>query len=212
MALGPVFGQEETEYIYNRNKPFLTYSYGTTFSWLTRIIEQNERSNFVLRNFLPGLYFTMELQNIPLVTPEVRLAFYYPLISTFNHVHQKSNTPLHFAIDLFAGACFEIEWGKFSFNAGPGLHMFYLRSDRWNYLNFGIAATAGIEFAINSNISLLFDVLASLDNGNLGGNRVMEPFDTVFQYQTGIGVRYVRNKRTSVVNLETDFPLEDDLQ
>jgi len=173
---------------------FPTFSYGAAAAWLTRIINQTERSNFVFRDFLPGLYFCAEMRNLPYIVPSLRLAAYYPLISTFNHVPQPSNTPLHYALDLFACARMEMEWKIITVSAGPGLHMFFLNSDRWNYLNLGLGAAAGIEIAINPKWSLLFDGFASLDNGNLGGNKQMEPFDITWQYQLGFGMRYSKVK------------------
>jgi len=202
LAAVPVFAQEEEaeieieiETMYSL---YPTFSYGTTTSWLTRIINQTGRSNFVLRDFLPGLYFCAEMRDMPyIIIPSVRLAAYYPLISTFNHVPQKPNTPLHFAVDFFAGARFETGWNFISVNVGPGLHMLFLSSDRWNYFNLGLAAVAGIELALNSKWSLLLDGFASIDNGNLGGNKQMEPFDTVWQYQLAIGVRYNKVKQNN---------------
>ena len=179
----------------NADKPYLTLNYGASASWLTRIIEQTGRSNFVLRDFLPGLYFTAELQNIKFVTPEVRLTAFYPLISTFNHVPQLSKTPLHFGTDLFTGARIETGWNVFRVNAGLGLHMLFLSADRWNYFNMGAAAVAGIELAFSYGWSLLIDGFASIDNGNLGMNRQMEPFDITYQYQASVGVRYSAKKR-----------------
>ena len=179
------------------DKLFLTFNYGAAASWLTRITKQTERSNFVLKDFLPGLYFSANLQNIKLITPEVRLTAYYPLISIFNQMPQKSNTPLHFAADLFAGVRLGTGWGSFMLNGGLGLHMFFMTSDRWNYLNLGAAGAAGFGLAISSRWTLLIDFFASVDSGNLGGNRQMEPFDLCYQYQTSIGVRYSKKKLNS---------------
>jgi len=172
------------------NEFYMTFNYGASASWLTRIIDQSGRSNFVFNDFLPGLYFNAELQNVPHFTPAARIAAFYPLISTFNNVPQKSNTPLHFAIDLVAGIRFKMEWNIFRFSAGPGLHMFFMSADRWNYLNMGIAAAAGFELALTPGWTLLIDGFASLDNGNLGMNQRMEPFSITYQYQVCVGIRY----------------------
>jgi len=189
-------------------KVFATFSYGAASSWLTRIIYQTERSNFVLRDFFSGLYFALELQNTQNIIPEIRLAAYYPFVSTFNHVPQMPNTPLHYAADLFTGFRLEIEWNFLRLNAGPGLHVFYMSSDRWNYLNMGFAATAGIELAITPGWSFMINGIASIDNGNLGANGNMEPFDITYQYQTGIGIRYSKNKRSdSALFMPKDIPI-----
>jgi hypothetical protein len=74
--------------------------------------------------------------------------------------------------------------------AGPALHMFFLNADRWYYFNMGASAVAGVDIPLSPGWTLLVDGAASLDNGNLGTNRTMEPFNTVFQYQVGLGCRY----------------------
>lgn len=198
---------EETDEIYNfeeinlnqNNALFATFNYGTAASWLTRITKQTGRSNFVLRDFLPGLYFTTEFQNVPNITPAVRIAAYYPLISSFNHVPQLQNTPLHFAVDLFTGVKIEFDFNLFRLTVGPGLHMFFMTSDRWYYLNGGIAASAGFELAMSSGWTLMIDGFASLDYGNFGSNSEMEPFDIVYQYQAAIGVRYSKKNQNDTV-------------
>ena len=181
-------------------RPHATFSYGATASWLTRIVKQTERSNFVFRDFLPGVYFSTEVQNIPVIVPVVRLAAYYPLVSTFNRVPQKPNTPLHIGADMIAGIKFEpFDFKYVRINAGPAVHLFYLSSDRWNYFNLGAAAIAGVELALSPGWTMLFDGYASLDSGNLGSNRLMEPFDITYQYQVGVGVRYSKMKRNDYV-------------
>jgi hypothetical protein len=189
--------EEETE-MYKKDyngKIFFTFSQGLTAAWLTRIIKQSGRSNFVFRDFLPGLYFGAELRNVKYVIPMARLAVYYPLYSTFNDVLQPPKTPLHYAADMMIGARVEpLNLKYLRVNAGPALHMFYLNSDRWNYFNMGAAAVVGIEVPLFSRWTLLVDGYASLDNGNLGANRQMEPFDMVWQYQINIGFRYTKKK------------------
>ena len=182
----PVILKNESE-----TRPFFIFSEGVTTSWLTRIIKQTERSNFVFRDFLPGLYFRTELHNIKYVTPMVRLAAYYPAVSSFNNYPQKPRTPLHFGVDMSAG----LRFGLFDFdylrlNAGPALHMFFLNADRWNYFNMGAAGFLEFQVPLAERWTIFVNGIASLDNGNLGGNRLMEPFDIAWQYQVDIGVRY----------------------
>jgi hypothetical protein len=182
-----------------RDKLFVTFSYGAVASWLTRIIDQTGRSNFVFRDFLPGLYFGAELRNIKYITPIVRLTACYPLVSSFNHVPQKPNSPLHFGIDFLTGLRFEFNIKEIiRLHVGPALHMFFLNAERWNYFNLGAAAVAGVEVPLTPRWTLLIDGIASLDSGNLGANRMMEPFDKTFQYQAGVGCRYskrMQNKK-----------------
>lgn len=183
-------GQESAA---STGRPFIVYHEGLSASWLTRIIKQTGRSNFVYQDFLPGFYFGMALTNVKHLTPTIRLTAYYPLKSTFNKIPQPSKTPLHFGVDFFGGAAFQFDQLKYvRFNLSPGLHLFYLNSERWNYFNLGLAGLAGLELPLTRGWTILINGIASLDNGNLGGNWRMEPFDIVYQYQVDIGVRYSR--------------------
>jgi hypothetical protein len=191
-GLGGGIHAEEVKPVSNfEDKPFFTFSYGAAASWLTRIVNQTDRSNFVFRDFMPGLYFGMELRKIRYVTPLIRLTAYYPVSSTFNMMPQKPNTPLHFGTDFYAGCSLGMSIKEIvRLYAGPALHMLFLNSDRWNYFNLGASAVAGVDIPLTPKWTLLVDGAASIDNGNLGANRTMEPFNTVFQYQIGLGCRY----------------------
>lgn len=176
-------------------------SEGATFSWLTRIIKQSERSNFVFKDSLPGMYFRADMLLTKFFTPMVRIAALYPLTSTFNQIPQEPITPLHYGADMNLGVNFNIlEFKYFRLNAGPAVHLFFLNSERWNYLDLGAAAFVGTELPLTQNWTIVCNGYASLDNGNLGGNRVMEPFDIVYQYQVDIGARYSKKQinRTSL--------------
>ncbi|MDR1239886.1 MAG: hypothetical protein LBK27_07215 [Treponema sp.] len=180
-------------------RPFIVYHEGLSASWLTRIIKQTGRSNFVYEDFLAGLYFGMALTNVKYVTPAIRLTAYYPLRSTFNKYPQASKTPLHYGADFFGGAAFQIDQLEYvRISLTPGLHLFFLNSDRWNYLNLGIAGRAGVELPLTRGWTILINGIASLDNGNLGGNWRMEPFDVAYQYQVDFGVRYSRKLSNAV--------------
>jgi len=171
--------------------PFLLFSEGLACSWLTRIAKKSGRSNFVDEDFLPGLYFRMDLHWNDIFRPFVRIAALYPLITTFNKVPQLPKTPLHFGADMNLGVVFNIlEFAYFRLNAGPALHLLFLNSDRWNYFNMGGAAVIGMELPVAPRWTLVGGGIASLDSGNLGDNRFMEPYDIVFQYQVELGIRY----------------------
>jgi len=171
------------------------FSQGLSATWLIKIINQTDRSNFVFRDFLPGLYFEAELHILKYLTPALRAAVYYPLLSSFNLMPQKPKNPLHVGADFFAGFLFEKELFRFMIiNGGAGLHLLFLNSDRWNYLGMGAAVFAGLEFLLNSRWSLLVEGFASLDNGNLGENRAMEPIDIAYQYQVDLGFRYTKKR------------------
>jgi hypothetical protein len=179
-------------------KLFVTFNWGAAASWLTRIINQKERSNFVFNDFLAGLYFETDLHNVKYVTPMIRLTAYYPITSTFNEMPQKPNTPLHFGADMLAGIKFGlIDTPYIRADAGIALHLFFLNADRWNYVDLGGAAVAGIELPLTQRWTILIGGGASVDNGNLGGNRQMEPFDVVYQYQVNLGARYSKKKQNT---------------
>jgi hypothetical protein len=185
-----------------RNRPFVIFNEGVTASWLTRIITQSGRSNFVFKDFLPGLYFGMELVNLksvfpkfPLV-PQLRLAAYYPLRSTFNDIPQPAKLPLHIAADAILGAGIKINALRYvRFSLTPGVHFFFLNSERWNYFNLGAVGILGMELPVSSGWTVLINGMASFDNGNLGKNQAIEPFDIVYQYQVDVGVRFSKKAR-----------------
>jgi len=195
---------EESEFSKAEDKPFFfMFSEGPAFSWLTRIIKQSGRSNFVFEDFLPGLYLRMDMHTIKNFTPMLRIAALYPLISTFNKIEQKPKTPLHIGADMNLGVNFSLlEFKYFRLNAGPAFHLFYLSSDRWNYFNLGAAAFVGMELPLTPRWTLICNGIASFDNGNFGGNRNMEPFDIVYQYQVDIGIRYSKK----LINSASLFP------
>jgi len=189
---------------------YLLFSEGTACSWLTRIIRQTGRSNFVYEDFLPGLYFRMDLNMSQIFLPMVRVAVLYPLVSTFNRFEQKPANPLHLGIDMNLGANISIlEFAYFRLNAGPAWHMFFLNSDRWNYFNMGAAAFINMELPLAGSWTLIGNGIASLDNGNLGANRNMEPFDIVYQYQIDIGVRYSKKQRNSTYLFPVNKPARE---
>jgi len=187
----------------NASNYYLLLSEGATCSWLTRIIKQTGRSNFVFEDFLPGLYFRMDLHTPIIVTPMLRVAALYPISSTFNKFPQKPKLPLHFGVDMNLGVNFKIlDFSYFRLNAGPAAHLFFLNSERWNYLNLGAAAFVGMELPVSQRWTLICNGFASLDYGNLGDNRNMEPFDIAYQYQIDIGVRYSKKH----INTTSLFP------
>jgi len=170
---------------------FLVFNEGAASSWLTRIVQKTERSNFVFEDFLVGMYCRIDLENNKDVTPMARVAVYYPMTQTFNRVPQYPKNPLHFSADLNIGAKYDLfNYDYFRMNLGLAVHLFFLNAERWNYLDLGAAAFLGMELPLTKNWSFLCGGFASLDNGNLGGNSRMEPFDIVYQYQIEIGVRY----------------------
>ena len=204
MAEGDEYEEAVEETVSKKQMLFL-FSEGATISWLTRIINQTERSNFVLKDFLVGAYFRTEMVYFDLFKPMIRVAAYYPLISTFNDFPQEPKNPLQIGVDITAGVKFEVvEYNYVRVNVGPALHFLYLSSDRWNYFNLGAAAFLGVEVPVAERWTVVINGFASLDSGNLGGNSLMEPFDVTYQYQIDIGVRYSKK----MANKTFVFPLD----
>lgn len=175
------------------DKPFIVFNEGVTTSWITRIQEQNGRSNFVFKDFLAGAFFTVETKNMQPLDSFLRVAVYYPLSYKFNDVPQAPKNMLNFAFDIFAAPIFRFNmWEYVRINLGAGLHFLYQMGDRWNYVNLGAGGVATVELPLARRWTILLNGYASIDYGNFGTNRNMEPYNYVWQYQLDIGVRYSR--------------------
>lgn len=176
-----------------RDKPFVVFNEGAATAWVTRIQKQTGRSNFVFKDFMAGAYFAMETMNMRPLDSIVRLAVYYPLSHKFNDVPQAKKNMLNFAFDLLAAPFLRLDmWEYVRFKLGAGAHFLYQMGDRWNYMNLGIGGFAAAELPLSRRWTVVLNGYASLDYGNLGTNRDMEPYDHVWQYQLDIGARYSR--------------------
>ena len=182
---------EKTGFPLILKKPFPVFDYGLSSSWITRIIRQTNRSNFVFQDTLVGAYVNMRSQNMEPLDSMIRLTLYYPLAYKFNKVPQPAVNMLNYAIDLFAAPVINLSfWNYLSFDLGAGLHFLYQQGDRWHYVDLGLGAIARIDMPVARRWSVFVDGIASLDYGNLGNNSKMEPYDIVWQYQVSVGVRY----------------------
>ncbi len=174
-----------------KSKPSVVFNEGLASAWVTRIVYQEDRSNFVFKDFLAGAYFSLKTVNMQPLNSMVRLAVYYPFTSTFNDFPQQKVKVIQYGIDLFAGVDFELNmWEYVRFNISPGFHFLYQTADRWDYINLGAAALVGVELPVSRRWTILINGIASLDSGNFGNNKTVEPYDMVYQYQLDIGVRY----------------------
>ncbi|MCI7589929.1 MAG: hypothetical protein MST11_09820 [Spirochaetia bacterium] len=174
-----------------KEKPFVVFEEGVTASWVTRIIKQTDRSNFVFEDFFGGAFFSMQTRNMQPVDSMIRLAAYYPLSYKFNKHPQVPVNVLNFAVDLLAAPFLNFSlWNYVRIDVGAGLHFFYQMADRWHYVHLGIGGVARLDMPLAKRWTLFFDGIASYDYGNLGTNGEMEPYDYVWQYQLGFGVRY----------------------
>lgn len=195
------------------NKPFIVFNEGITGSWITRIVRQTDRSNFVFKDFMAGAYFSLETKNMQPVDSMVRFAVYYPLSFKFNGHPQVPKNMLNFAFDLFAAPVFlQMDmWNYLRFNITAGLHFLYQMGDRWNYINLGIGALAGMELPVARRWTMLINGYMSIDYGNFGTNRHLEPYDLVWQYQLDIGVRYSRRALNQYSYIPSRRTYEEDL-
>jgi hypothetical protein len=181
----------DTEFPVIKDSPFVVFNEGLTASWVTRIIRNETRSNFVLTDFMPGAYFGIKTVNMQPLNSIVRVALFYPLSFTFNEVPQVPKNVIRFAVDAFAGIDIELDmWDYVRINMAPGVHFLFQNADRWNFVNLGLGGLVGLELPIAKHWTILLNGMASIDYGNLGTNRTMEPFDIVYQYQIDVGVRF----------------------
>lgn len=184
---------EKTGFPMIQEKPFIVFNEGVTSAWITRIIKQDNRSNFVFTDFMAGAYFAIETKNMQPLDSIVKFSVYYPISHKFNKVPQPKKNMLNFAFDLVAAPLFHMNmWEYVRINLGAGLHFLYQMGDRWNYISLGVAGLAGVELPLSKRWTILVNGNASFDFGNLGTNREMEPYDSVWQYQLDFGVRYSR--------------------
>ncbi|MBO5235658.1 MAG: hypothetical protein J6B32_00900 [Spirochaetaceae bacterium] len=176
-----------------QEKPYIVFNEGLTTAWVTRIIKKENRSNFVFTDFMAGAYFAIETKNMQPLDSIIRFSVYYPISHKFNKVPQAKKNMLNFAFDLVAAPLLQMNmWEYVRINLGLGLHFLYQMGDRWNYINLGAACLAGVELPVAKRWTILLNGNGSWDFGNLGTNRDMEPYDSVWQYQLDLGVRYSR--------------------
>ena len=180
------------------DKPFLIFNYAASYSMITRIIYQDDysRSNFVWQNHLIGLSFEMQTVNIQPVDSILRLAVYYPIYYTFNGMKQEAKQTILYAFDLFWGPVFQADMWKYVYiNFALGPHFLYQLSDEYHHFEFGGGALLGVELPLARRWTILMNGLASLDYGNLGSNKHIQPYNLVYNFQFELGFRYSKKKQ-----------------
>ena len=182
---------EKTGFPVIKAKPFPVFNWGPSVANITRIIKQEDRSNFVYNESLVGFSFVMESKNMQPMNSMIRLAAFYPLSLKFNKHPQVIKNLFNFGIDLFAAPIIPLNmWEYIKFNIAPGLHFLYETSDRWNYLDLGLGIMVGAELPLAQKWTILVNGFFSYDYGNFGTNSFMEPYDYIWQYQLDIAFRY----------------------
>ena len=186
------------EFIATRSNFCVSFDEGATASWNTRLIKQSGRTNFVFKDFLAGLYFTVRTKNFDSIVPFplpvelfARVAAYYPLSHTFNDYPQPPVNMLNFGVDFMLAPVLQISFLDYVYlDLAAGFHFLYQKSDRWHYVHLGAVGMVGLQLPLARRWSLLLNGFASIDNANLGSNKHMEPYDLAWQYQASLGVRY----------------------
>lgn len=186
VSLNPTTGFPKIE-----KKPFVMFNEGLAISNVTRIQNQENRSNFVYNDTMAGAYFAIKTQNMMPVNSIIRVAAFYPFYCTFNKVPQASKQTVLYAFDLFAAPVLEANmWQYVRINFAPGLHFLYQLTDTYHLIDLGIGALLGAELPLARRWTILINGIASFDYANLGTNSAMSPIDICYQYQLDLGVRY----------------------
>lgn len=176
-----------------KQKPFVVFNEGATFSQITRIIYQNDygRSNFVWQDYMAGLYCEMQTVNMKPVNSMIRIAAYYPFAHTFNGMDQAAKQVILYAGDIYAGPLFQTDMWKYvriNFSFGP--HFLYQLSDEYHHMDLGGAVLLGVELPVATYWTIINNGMLSVDYGNLGSNHYIEPYNMVWNYQIELGVRF----------------------
>lgn len=195
VALNPKTGFPEIT-----NKPFVIFNEGVSFSQVTRIVYQSDynRSNFVWQDYMAGLYCELQTVNMKPVNSIIRVAAYYPFLHTFNGMDQVAKQVILYAVDVYAGPLFQTDMWKYvriNFSFGP--HFMYELSDEYHHMELGGASLLGLELPVAKRWNILLNGLLSVDYGNLGSNRIILPYDMVWNYQIELGMRYSKKNQNT---------------
>lgn len=172
-------------------KPFVMFNEGFSFAQVTRIEKMENRSNFVRENYLAGLYFGIQTENMMPVNSMIRISAFYPVYNTFNGMQQFSKQTILYAFDLFAGPMIQTDmWKYIRLNFAGGLHYMYQLTDEYHMHYLGLGALAGCELPVAKRWTILLNGLFTLDYPNFGTNRLVQPFSYAWQYHLELGLRY----------------------
>src|SRR5574344_910142 len=182
------------------NKPFVIFNEGVSFFQVTRIVYQSDynRSNFVLQDYMAGVYCEVRTVNMEPVNSIIRVAAYYPFLHTFNGMDQVAKQVILYAVDVYAGPLFQTDMWKYvriNFSFGP--HFMYELSDEYHHMDLGGASLLGLELPVAKRWNILLNGLLSVDYGNLGSNRIILPYDMVWNYQIELGMRYSKKNQNT---------------
>ncbi len=171
--------------------PFVMFDEGASFSMITRLQKQEERSNFVWQDYLVGAYFSVRTENMKPINSMVRVAAYYPFYHTFDGMQQYPKQTVLYAFDLLAAPMIQTSmWDYVRLNFAGGLHYMYQLTDEYHMNYLGLGLLTGVELPIARHWTIMNDGTFTLDYANLGTNQKVQPFDYSWQYQVSLGVRY----------------------
>ena len=98
--------------------------------------------------------------------------------------------------DIYAGPLFQTDMWKYvriNFSFGP--HFLYELSDQYHHLELGGGTLLGVELPVAAHWSILLNGLTSLDYRNLGTNKIIAPYNIVWNYQLELGFRFSKRNK-----------------
>ncbi|MDD7415943.1 MAG: hypothetical protein SPI86_04380 [Treponemataceae bacterium] len=174
----------------DEDKFTVAFDEGLGYSKVTRIVFQNEKTNYVFEDYMMGAFLSVRTEYFEPLNPLMRLSVYTPFSTEFNNVEQ-SRKRFNWGIDYFAGMEFKASVkGYVNVHIAPGLHFLYEYTDRFSYIDLGIGGYINAELPVSYHWSIVLDGIGSFDFGNLGSNKLFEYYNIVWQWQTGIGFKY----------------------
>jgi len=176
-----------------KKKPFVCFNEGISYTNVNRYIKNDTRSNYMWTDHMIGAFFEVQSVNMKPCNSLISVSAYYPFKHYFNKVEQIPKQTILYAFDLYAGPFFEADmWKYVQFKFGAGLHYMYQLSDEWHLNYLGAGAMITTELPIAWHWTGIINGKVTLDNANLGTNKLMQPYDYSWQYGVSIGVRYSR--------------------
>lgn len=188
LFLSNVVVAQEVDY---SKKAHLAFDEGVVLSCVNRLQNQEGRTNFNWKDSMVGAFVTVRLNNFFTLDILARTEVFYPFLHSFNGMKVAPKQTLLYAFDEFVGIPFRFDKFKyFALNVVPGGHFMYQLSDEYNLFYIGGGAIVGAELPISSKWTVLLDGTFTVDYPNLGSNKLVQPFNLSWQWQTSLGVRY----------------------
>lgn len=174
-----------------KQKPYFIFNEGISYTFVTRIEKQDDRSNFVYEDHLIGAFFTLQTENMRPANSIITVKAFYPFSHGFNGVSQNAKQVILYAVDLFAGPMLQTDmWKYVRIHFAAGLHYMYQLSDAYHLHYLGAGVLAGAELPIARHWTIIANGTFTLDNPNFGTNKLVQPFTYSWQYHLDVGVRY----------------------